>query len=62
MTKTSVSMAEPESETYTEDTDPDNSVRVATRSDRKVVSTNGMDPYSELSGEISVDVNSYEFG
>lgn len=58
----SVSMAEPESETYTEDTDSDNSVRVATRSDRKVVSTNGMDTYWELSGEISVDVNSYEFG
>lgn len=58
----SVSVAEPESETYTEDMDPDNSVRVATRSDRKVVSTNGMDTYSELSGEISVDVNSYEFG
>lgn len=58
----SVSVAEPESETYTEDTDPDNSAQTATRSDRKVVSTNGMDTYSELSGEISVDVNSYEFG
>ena len=58
----SVSMAEPESETYTEDTDSDNSAQTATRSDRKVVSTNGMDTYSELSGEISVDVNSYEFG
>ena len=62
MTKTSVSMAEPESETHTEDTDSDNSAQTATRSDRKVVSTNGMDTYSELSGEISVDVNSYEFG
>lgn len=58
----SVSMAEPASETYTEDTDSDNSAQTATRSDRKVVSTNGMDTYSELSGEISVDVNSYEFG
>ena len=58
----SVSAAESESETYTEGTDSDNSVRVATRSDRKVVSTNGIDTYSELSGEISVDVNSYEFG
>ena len=58
----SVSMAEPESETYTEDTDSDNSAQTATRSDRKVVSTNGMDTYSELSGEISVDVNHYEIG
>ena len=32
-----VSVAEPESETYTEDTDPDNSAQTATRSDRKVV-------------------------
>ena len=44
------------------DTDSNNSTQTATRSDRKVVSTNGMDTYSELSGEISVDVNSYEFG
>lgn len=44
------------------DSDSDNSAQTATRSDRKVVSTNGMDTYSELSGEISVDVNSYEFG
>ena len=58
----SVRVAEPESETCTEDTDSDNSAKTATRSDRKVVSTNGMDTYSELSGEISVDVNSYEFG
>ena len=58
----SVSMAEPESETYTEDTDSDNSAQTATRSDRKVVSTNGMDTYSELSGEISVDVIHYEIG
>lgn len=58
----SVSMAEPESETYTEDTDSDNSAQTATRSDRKVVSTNGMDTYSELSGEISVDVSLYEIG
>ena len=58
----SVSMAEPESETYTEDTDSDNSAQTATRSDRKVVSTNGMDTYSELSGEISVDVSHYEIG
>ena len=58
----SVSVAEPESETYTEDTDSDNSAQTATRSDRKVVSTNGMDTYSELSGDISVDINSYEIG
>lgn len=58
----SVSMAEPESETYPEDTDSDNSAQTATRSDRKVVSTNGMDTYSELSGEISVDVSHYEIG
>ena len=58
----SVSMAEPESETYTEDTDSDNSAQTATRSDRKVVSTNGIDTYSELSGEISVDVSHYEIG
>lgn len=58
----SVSMAEPESETYTEDTDSNNSAQTATRSDRKVVSTNGMDTYSELSGEISVDVSHYEIG
>ena len=58
----SVSVAEPESETYTEDTDSDNSAQTATRSDRKVVSTNGMDTYSELSGEISVDVSHYEIG
>ena len=58
----SVSMAEPESETYTEDTDSDNSAQTATRSDRKVVSTNGMDTYSELSGDISVDINHYEIG
>ena len=57
-----VSVAEPESETYTEDTDPDNSAQTVTRSDRKVVSTNGMDTYSELSGEISVDVSHYEIG
>ena len=44
------------------DTDSNNSTQTATRSDRKVVSTNGMDTYSELSGEISVDVNFYEFG
>ena len=58
----SVRAAEPESETCTEDTDSDNSAKTATRSDRKVVSTNGMDTYSELSGEISVDVSHYEIG
>lgn len=58
----SVRVAEPESETCTEDTDSDNSAKTATRSDRKVVSTNGMDTYSELSGKISVDVNHYEIG
>ena len=42
--------------------DSDNSAQTATRSDRKVVSTNGMDTYSELSGEISVDVSHYEIG
>lgn len=57
-----VSVAEPESETYTEDTDSDNSAQTATRSDRKVVRTNGIDTYSELSGEISVDVSHYEIG
>ena len=44
------------------DTDSNNSTQTATRSDRKVVSTNGMDTYSELSGEISVDVSHYEIG
>ena len=44
------------------DADSDNSAQTATRSDRKVVSTNGMDTYSELSGEISVDVSHYEIG
>lgn len=53
-------MAEPESETDAEKAGSNNSVRVGTRSDRKVVSANGMDTYSELSGEISVDVSHYE--
>ena len=55
-------MAEPESETDAEKAGSNNSVRVGTRSDRKVVSANGMDTYSELSGEISVDVSHYEIG
>lgn len=58
----SVSVAEPESETDAEKAGSNNSVRVGTRSDRKVVSTNGMGTYSELSGEISVDVSHYEIG
>ena len=54
--------SEPESETYTADTASNTSTRMATRSDRKLTGTNGVDTYSELSGEISVDINSYEIG
>mgnify|MGYP007065773311 FL=1 len=54
--------SEPESETYTNDTASNASPRTATRSDRKLIGTNGVDIYSELSGDISVDINSYEIG
>ncbi len=54
--------SEPESETYTADTASNTSTRMATRTDHKVVGTNGVDTYSELSGDISVDINSYEIG
>lgn len=54
--------SEPESETYTNDTASNASPRTATRSDRKLTGTNGVDIYSELSGDISVDINSYEIG
>ena len=54
--------SEPESETYTADTASNTSTRMATRSDRKLTGTNGVDTYSELSGDISVDINSYEIG
>ena len=62
----SVSMAEPasepESETYADNVASSTSTRTATRSDRKLIGTNGVDTYSELSGEISVDINHYEIG
>ena len=54
--------SEPESETYTNDTASNTSPRTAARSDRKLIGTNGVDTYSELSGDISVDINSYEIG
>lgn len=54
--------SEPESETYTNDTPSNTSPRTAARSDRKLIGTNGVDTYSELSGDISVDINSYEIG
>ena len=69
----SVSMAEPESETvstsvtesvpYTETADAydaDDVFPAATRFDEQVTSTNGMDTYSKLAGEISVDYNHYD--
>ena len=55
-------VSEPESETYTDDTASNASTRTATRSDHKLIGTNGVDTYSELSGEISVDINHYEIG
>ena len=60
----SVSTAEPasESETYTDDMGSSTSTQTAARSDRKLIGTNGVDTYSELSGDISVDINSYEIG
>ena len=60
----STGIAEPASEpkTYTDDTDSNASTRTATRSDRKLIGMNGVDTYSELSGDISVDINSYEIG
>ena len=69
----SVSMAEPESETvstsvtesvpYTETADAydaDDVFPAATRFDEQVTSTNGMDTYSKLAGEISVNHNGYQ--
>ena len=69
----SVSMAEPESETvstsvtesvpYTETADAydaDDVFPAATRFDEQVTSTNGMDTYSKLAGEISVEYNHYD--
>ena len=53
---------EPESETYTDDTASNNLARTATRSDHILIGTNGVDTYSELSGDISVDINHYEIG
>ena len=60
----SVSTAEPasESETYTDDMGSSTSTQTAARSDRKLIGTNGVDTYSELSGDISVDINHYEIG
>ena len=54
--------SEPESETYADDTGSSASTQTAARSDRKLIGTNGVDTYSELSGDISVDINSYEIG
>lgn len=54
-----VSTAEPTSEPEADDMGSSTSTRTATRSDRKLIGTNGVDTYSELSGEISVDINSY---
>ena len=69
----SVSMAESESETvstsvtesvpYTETEDAydaDDVFPAATRFDEQVTSTNGMDTYSKLAGEISVEYNHYD--
>ena len=69
----SVSMAEPESETvstsvtesvpYTETADAydaDDVFPAATRFDEQATSTNGMDTYSKLAGEISVEYNHYD--
>lgn len=56
------SASEPESETYADDMASNALPRTATRSDRKLIGTNGVDTYSELSGDISVDINSYEIG
>ena len=55
-------VSEPESETYADDTTSNTSTRTATRSDRILIGTNGVDTYSELSGDISVDINHYEIG
>ena len=61
-TSTAESVSEPESETYADDTASNSSAQTATRSDRILIGTNGVDTYSELSGEISVDVSHYEIG
>ena len=55
-------VSEPESETYADDTTSNTSTRTATRSDHMLIGTNGVDTYSELSGDISVDINHYEIG
>ncbi len=61
-TSTAESVSEPESETYADDTASNSSAQTATRSDRILIGTNGVDTYSELSGDISVDINHYEIG
>ena len=61
-TSTAESVREPESETYADDTASNSSAQTATRSDRILIGTNGVDTYSELSGDISVDINHYEIG
>ena len=55
-------VSEPESETYADDTTSNTSTRTATQSDHMLIGTNGVDTYSELSGDISVDINHYEIG
>ena len=47
---------------YADDTTSNTSTRTATRSDHMLIGTNGVDTYSELSGDISVDINHYEIG
>ena len=57
------SEAEPESVPYTETADAydaDDVFPAATRFDEQVTSTNGMDTYSKLAGEISANHNGYE--
>lgn len=61
-TSTAESVREPESETYADDTASNSSAQTATRLDRILIGTNGVDTYSELSGDISVDINHYEIG
>ncbi len=61
-TSTAESVSEPESETYADDAASNSSAQTATRSDRILIGTNGVDTYSELSGDISVDINHYEIG
>lgn len=61
-TSTAESVSEPESETYADDTASNSSAQTATKSDRILIGTNGVDTYSELSDDISVDINHYEIG